>query len=423
MNFDCVVIGAGLAGMTAGVRLAESGASVAVIAKGVGSLHLGGATIDVLGYAPEPVDSPATALGEFIAAHPEHPYARIGINAVSESIVWVKDHLNEIGFTGDLGTNFRLPTAVGTLKPTAVVPLSMASGDVRRGGSFLIIGLESLKDFYPAYCADNLSAAHISNGASVRARGVSIADPVGQEADVSPLGFARQLENPTLRQAFIGTIRSHLVSGESVGVPAVLGVDDAATVLGALRDGLETDVFEIPTLPPSVPGIRAFRKLRSLLRSAGGRLVVGPEAIGAEVDGSRVTAVNVDTSTRVVKYYARDFLLASGGVAAGGVSMDSDWRFTEAVFGFPVALAPEPGEERFLPEYFGQQPSARAGVAIDESLRPTDSRGEPVYDNVRVAGATIAGAEPWREKSGNGIALATGFTAAGEILESANGSG
>jgi glycerol-3-phosphate dehydrogenase subunit B len=29
-----------------------------------------------------------------------------------------------------------------------------------------------------------------------------------------------------------------------------------------------------------------------------------------------------------------------------------------------------------------------------------------------VAGATLAGAEPWREKSGDGISLATGFRAA-----------
>jgi anaerobic glycerol-3-phosphate dehydrogenase len=37
---------------------------------------------------------------------------------------------------------------------------------------------------------------------------------------------------------------------------------------------------------------------------------------------------------------------------------------------------------------------------------------------VHAAGATLAGAEPWREASGNGISLATGFAAAQAILES-----
>jgi glycerol-3-phosphate dehydrogenase subunit B len=42
--------------------------------------------------------------------------------------------------------------------------------------------------------------------------------------------------------------------------------------------------------------------------------------------------------------------------------------------------------------------------------------GARVYDNVFVVGATLAGAEPWREKSGDGISLATGFRAANLIL-------
>ena len=423
MIFDCVIVGAGLAGMTAGVRLAESGARVAVIARGVGSLHLGGATIDILGYAPEPVDSPRMALDQFISANPEHPYARVGTAAVSDSIGWLKEHLSDIGFTGDVDSNMRLPTAVGTAKPSAVAPRSLAAGDVRAGGDFVIVGLEALKDFYPDYCADNLSASPISNGGTLRARGVSVAPPVTGEADVSPLGIARQLENPAMRAELVGTISNHLEPGETVGLPAVLGVDDSAAVWSDLSERLGTDVFEIPTLPPSVPGIRIFRRLRSQLRSRGGRLIVGPQAVDAEVEDGRVTALKVDTSTRIVEYRAHEYLLASGGIAAGGIRMGSDWSFVESVFGLPVALAPEPGGERFLPEYFGSQPAARAGVAVDDSLRATDSDGSLIYENVRVAGATIAGAEPWREKSGNGIALATGFAAAGEILQSTTGGG
>jgi glycerol-3-phosphate dehydrogenase subunit B len=190
-----------------------------------------------------------------------------------------------------------------------------------------------------------------------------------------------------------------------------------------LSERLGTEIFEIPTLPPSVPGIRAFRRLRSHLRSAGGRLFVGPEVVGMEAEGGRVTAVKVDTSTRIVEYRADNFLLASGGVAAGGIKLGSDWRFVESVLGLPVALAPEPGDQRFMPDYFGHQPAARLGVAVDDSLRATDSEGNVIYENVRVAGATMAGSEPWREKSGNGIALATGFAAAGEILESVPGGG
>jgi glycerol-3-phosphate dehydrogenase subunit B len=59
---------------------------------------------------------------------------------------------------------------------------------------------------------------------------------------------------------------------------------------------------------------------------------------------------------------------------------------------------------------------ARVGVAIDAGQRPVEE-GAEVYENVLVAGATLAGAEPWREKSGDGLSLATGHRAAGLILE------
>ena len=57
LHYDAVVIGAGTAGLVAGARLAEGGARVCVLAKGVGSTHLAPGTIDVLGYAPERVSS------------------------------------------------------------------------------------------------------------------------------------------------------------------------------------------------------------------------------------------------------------------------------------------------------------------------------------------------------------------------------
>src|SRR5262249_6547472 len=62
LKYDAVVIGVGLAGLVAAIRVAERGKRVLVVAKGVGSTHLGGATIDVLGYAPEAVEQPLEAV-------------------------------------------------------------------------------------------------------------------------------------------------------------------------------------------------------------------------------------------------------------------------------------------------------------------------------------------------------------------------
>ena len=69
------------------------------------------------------------------------------------------------------------------------------------------------------------------------------------------------------------------------------------------------------------------------------------------------------------------------------------------------------------PSYFDEHALSRVGVAVDASRRPVDSEGAPVYENLHAAGATLAGAVPWREGSGNGLSLASGYAAASAILE------
>jgi len=101
--------------------------------------------------------------------------------------------------------------------------------------------------------------------------------------------------------------------------------------------------------------------------------------------------------------------------------LDSSWVTHEVALGLPVAGAPAPGNERFGADYFGGQPMDRVGVRTDHEQRPVGEDGGRVVENVLVAGATLAGAAPWREKSGDGIALATGLRAAELITGDAAG--
>jgi glycerol-3-phosphate dehydrogenase subunit B len=413
-----VVIGAGMAGMVAAVRLAREGRSVTVLSRGVGSIQLAPGTIDVLGYTPDPVDSPAWALPRFVQGNPAHPYARLAPWVLEASIEWFKETVSSPSrYVGGLMENLLLPTPVGVPKPTAVVPQSMAGGDLRRGGSIVITGLPGLKDFYPMYVADNLRRAVLPSGAEVSARGIDLDLPVEQRAEVGQLSYARRFEDPEFRKTVLRLMEDLVEPGEAVAFPAVLGLDRAGEVWEELQDGLETAVFEIPTLPPSVPGLRVFRALRAALRSAGGRLLVHAAVVGAETDGRRVTAVVAESAARPVRHEAEAFVLASGGFATGGLDLDSTRAVRETVFGLPVAGLPESGSPSFAPGYFDPQPLAEAGVAVDDRLRPRDPHGAPVYENLYAAGAILAGATPWKEKSGDGISLATGFGAANNILE------
>jgi glycerol-3-phosphate dehydrogenase subunit B len=405
-HHDVVVIGAGLAGLTASVRLAESGARVLVLAKGVGATHLSAGTIDVLGYTPDRVERPGEALSRLGDGH---PYGLVGASAVAASVEWLKARvaagsLAPYSYVGGLEENLLLPTALGVPRPSAVVPETMAGGDLRRSTPVLVAGFRAFKDFHPALLAETLRRT----GTPARAAELDLV-PEGR-ADVNSLGYARAFDDPSFRAEVSAQLVERLRGDERVAFPAVLGIADPHGAWAELEQRLAHPVFEVPTLPPSVPGMRLFAILREALRRAGGRMILNTVVTGAEREGGRVSALRVRVGLREERRACDWVVLATGGFASGGLELDSRWTARETALGLPVAGVPAPGDERFRPGYFDHHPIARAGVAVGSDLRPEG------YENVLVAGATLAGAEPWREKSGDGISLATGHHAAELVL-------
>lgn len=409
LHYDAVVIGAGTAGLVAGARLAEGGARVCVLAKGVGSTHLAPGTIDVLGYAPSRVSSPGAGIEELTAARADHPYSLLGVDAIGEALQWFSERvaagpLEGYRYVGGLEDNMLLPTAVGALRPSALVPETMAAGDTSSAsGHVCVVGTRTLRDFHASLCAANLGRAGVS------ARSVEVEIEVDR-ADQNSLGLARRFDDPAWRAAFAARLALKLQADERVGLPAMLGLRDPHGTWSDLQHRLGRPVFEIPTLPPSVPGMRLYEILRSTLRRAGGRLVLGAEVVSSERDGSRVVSVATRSAGHDARYAARWFVLAAGGFNSGAIELDSRWATHERVLGLPLRGLPAQGEPRFVGDYLAEQPMARVGVAVDGELRAEGA------ENVVVAGAGLPGAIPWREGSGEGIALASGSHAAQLVL-------
>jgi glycerol-3-phosphate dehydrogenase subunit B len=403
-RYDVVVIGAGTAGLVAGTRLAETGAEVCVVAKGIGSTHLAPGTIDVLGYSPERVDSPVAGIAELVAARPDHPYALLGTAALGEATDWfiataACGALPGYNYVGSLERNLLLPTAVGALKPSALVPETFAAGDSRQLQRVAVIGTPLLRDFHANLCAENLRATGIDASA------VSI-EIEADRADASTLGLARRFDDPAWRAAFSARLAPLIKAADHVALPAMLGLEDPHAVLAELETRLGRRVFEIPTLPPSVAGMRLFEILRQALLSAGGRLAFGAGVVSHVREGDRVISVDTATAGSNTTYEAQAFVLASGGFHSGALTLDSHWQAHEQLLGLQLRGVPAAGEQRFVPSYFDEQPLARAGIAVDSDLRASGTA------NVFVAGASLPGSVAWREGSGEGIALASGYRAA-----------
>src|SRR6185437_16515877 len=141
-----------------------------------------------------------------------------------------------------------------------------------------IVGTPALRDFHPSLCAANLERA------GIEARAVNV-DVKLERADTNTLGLARRFDDEKWRRQFCSELSLTLRAEEAVGLPAMLGLRDPHEVLADVEHRLGRRVFEIPTLPPSVPGMRLYEILRTALRAAGGRLVIGPEVVSCTRDG------------------------------------------------------------------------------------------------------------------------------------------
>ena len=112
VTYDTVVIGTGLAGSTAALRLADEGERVLPGGEGVGSTHLAPATIDVLGFDRSASRARAGA-ARVRGRGPDHPYARLSSGLVAASLDWLKGRGSWRSATQvDLDENLLLPTAV-----------------------------------------------------------------------------------------------------------------------------------------------------------------------------------------------------------------------------------------------------------------------------------------------------------------------
>ena len=415
MSYDTVVIGAGLAGLTAALRLTEHGQRVLVVARGVGATHLAPATVDVLGYLGEiRVEIPASSVATLVANSRDHPYGHISADQLAAALDWFTTRAGALSYVGGVEENLLLPTALGVPKPSALAPRTMSGGDLRAGGRFVFVGFKGFKDFHPTLIADNLARARLP--APVAARALELELPAGRRVDMSGRVIAGQFDTENLSEWLITALQNRVEPDEHIGVPAVLGLRRADETWQKLETRLGRKVFEVATLPPSIPGIRLFDALASALRASGTRIVLGVRAVGARTNGGRIEAVDVANATGTVSHRTDAVVLASGGFASGGLELDSFGATRETVFDLPLIGMPETDRVRFAPGYFDAQPLSAAGVGTDDLLRPVDAGGHPVYANLHAAGAILGGAVPWKEKSGTGISVATGYAAAAAIL-------
>lgn len=407
---DLLVIGAGLAGLMTAYQAASRGQKVRVVAKGWGATHWHSGCIDVLGYYPVDATGPVvdlkTAVAQLIADNPKHPYALVGLDGLQAALESLQALCAEAGYPlhGSLETNWLLPSATGTFRPTCLAPETMIAGDLHQNDPMLLVGFKQMPDFYPNIVAGNL------NKQGKEARYVMLNLPMlANRRFNNAVLTARMMEQADLRTELVTALKPHLGEAARIGFPAFLGLHQAMMVKDALEQALGRPVFEIPSLPPSVPGMRLHQIFKRAIEQHGSYVYDGMEALRAERENGRITAVLTEAAARPRRHRFEKYVLATGGILGGGITTNIDGEAREVVFDLPVS-APDSRLNWFRQEFMHKEghPIYRAGLTVNEAFQPVNGHG-PVYDNVYAAGTTLSHCEVIRERSFEGVALATGY--------------
>jgi glycerol-3-phosphate dehydrogenase subunit B len=423
---DLLVIGAGLSGLMAAYTAAQAGLKVRVVNKGLGSMHWSAGTVDLLGYTPEaqekPVQKPFQAIEALVAQHPDHPYGLLSpadIKAALNSFITLTQ---EIGLpyrgAADSEENLFLPSPAGAVRPAYLAPQAQIAGDLRRPEPMLIVGFKGMRDFYPDLLAENLT----KQGYQARPAFLPISLITGRR-DANTVQLAEGLDDPGQRTRLGQELKRLVQPGERIGLPAILGMHAHQQVMQDLERLSGAPVFEIPTLPPSVPGVRLYKALRDRLLEMGVRVEAAMEIIQAETTAAhngepgQVQWVASETSARPLKHRAQNYLLATGGILGGGFNSDHTGRVWEVIFDLPLTI-PQERSAWFASSFLSPtgHPVFNGGVAVNKAFQPV-ADGKPIYDNLWAAGHLLANADPILERSMEGAAIVTGVAAGKAISE------
>jgi glycerol-3-phosphate dehydrogenase subunit B len=410
------IIGTGIAGMAAACFASRHQIDTIQIGVNSGMIYSSG-FFDLMGIHPIDTqltwNNPWQAIDQLVTDIPNHPYARLRKPEIETAMNQFLDFMEaaERPYMFNKNQNTEVITPVGTVKRTYAVPRSMWAGAValKERLSCLIVDFVGLKAFSAKQIADMLMPRW------PKIRPLRISFPAGgASADLYPEQMARSLEVESTRIQLADAIRPHLGDVKTLGLPAILGIYKPRQVRNHLEELLGVDIFEIPTIPPSVPGVRLKEALEKFLSNRGVQLIPQKRVLSAEKqnNGKFVLSVGDMGSDKTDQIIETDGVILAGGRFLGMGLYAGRKRIQEPLFNLPV-FQPKDRDLWHQTNFFdpkGHQIS-QAGLEIDDSFRPTDLSGKPVYDNLFAAGSILAHQDWMRQKCGAGLSIATAYAA------------
>jgi glycerol-3-phosphate dehydrogenase subunit B len=415
---DVCVIGAGLAGLAATLFAANRGLSCIEVGQ-TGEINFSSGFIDLLGVHPagekHAWTDPWAGIDALVSDIPEHPYAKVTQEDIKTAFEEILGFLREAGlpYMRRMNSNSGVLTSLGTIKLTYSVPHSMWPGveALKKKPPCLLIDIRGLKGF----SARQIAAALKREWSDIRTSRISFPDTdhlneVFTEHMASALILFRN------REKLAGALKPLIKDAKIIGLPAILGLYRTQEVVSDLQELLGVPVFEIPTIPPSVPGLRLKEAFERGLRAKGVEYISQKRVLEARQPADEQFEIDIGRTSPELTVQSRGIILASGRFIGGGLHADRK-RINETIFDLPVYQPAGRTEwhRRDVLDTRGHLIN-RAGVEIDESFRPLNAARQPAFKTLFAAGSLLAHNDWKRLKCGAGVAIASAFGAVKSLI-------
>jgi glycerol-3-phosphate dehydrogenase subunit B len=419
IDCDLLVIGRGMTGMAAALFAANRGLNTVQVGM-TGGLIFASGLLDLLGVyslnEQKPWADPWAGMDRLVKDAPNHPYARLKREEIQGAFHEVLSFLQENGlpYCWQDARNSQVMTPAGTVKHTYCLPKTMWNGvqALKEKPPCLLSDFTGLHDF----SAQQIVATLQAEWPRLRSARVPFPGPGPMRDLITGEMTAQALELSRNQEKLLKDLAPHLQDAQALGMPAVFGLRRSHEIVSDFGERIGVPIFEIPTLPISVPGLRLNDTFTRGLTAQGVQSFPQYQVLKASQvsHGGFELAIGKNLSRRKIRTKA--IILASGRFLGRGLKADRN-RVYETIFDLPL-YQPAERKDWHSPDFLDSNghPINRAGVEIDNDFQPVDKTGRPIYQNLFAAGSILAHQDWMRMKCGSGLAIATAYGAVNAFL-------
>jgi len=426
VTYDCLIIGGGLAGLTCGIKCASEGLHTGIISGGMNSLHFSSGSIDIAGYDPNGkiIKKPFDYLKSVIKSDKNHPYSKSGMQAIHNSINFIRDKLSAEGLSLHCINEFNHfhITTLGILKPTYLSQESVFDDRlieiVNSQKKIAILNFKGFRDYYPKQTASNIKKNSLFQDCEIILGDISLPYYMNTEKNMHEfrsIDIANIFETERYLPRIAKEIKKVSSDASVVSLPAFIGIRNYSVIRKRLESMTGKFIYEIPSLPPSILGLRLDHCLKNSFIKHGGEYIAGERVVSGVIKNNKVDFLTTKNSGEMPiksKYY----LLATGSFISGGLTAGYN-SISEPLFGLKIKFDSK-RDKWYNNSFFDKKSHPFIGFGVE-----TNSDFNPFYEDKKIvknllcAGSVLSGYNPVIEGCGGGVALATGFKCAERIIK------